>query len=121
MRLTEAAPIYPARAEGLAFVPPFLEGHGEFVRVCDEDLAPTVRMLGGLHVSPRQLIEVTASGWLSGAYTEGSSPVTVVKRTQIQIQYVRHAPSRLSCLSVGLKLKLPVNGPSDLILVTCPA
>ncbi len=82
-------------------------------------------MLGGLHVSPRQLIKVTASGWLSGAYTEGSSPVTVVKRTQIQIRYVRHAPSRLSCLSVvytvGLKLKLPVNGPSDLILVTCPA
>jgi hypothetical protein len=60
-------------------------------------------MLGasGLHVSPQQLIEVTAGGWLSGAYTEGPSPVTVVKRIQIQIQYVRHAPSRLSCLSVG--------------------
>jgi hypothetical protein len=30
--------IYP---EGLAFVPPFLEGHGAFQVVCDRDLAPT--------------------------------------------------------------------------------
>ena len=43
--------------EGLAFVPPFLEGLGAFV--CDEDLAPTVRIrdlnrrFGGLQVSPR--------------------------------------------------------------------
>jgi hypothetical protein len=42
--------------EGLAFVPPFLEGLGAFV--CDQDLAPTVRIrdlnrrFGGLHVSP---------------------------------------------------------------------
>ena len=46
-------PIYP---KGLAFFPPFLEGHGAFV--CDQDLAPTVRIrdlkrrFGGLHVSP---------------------------------------------------------------------
>ena len=42
--------------EGLAFVPPFLEGRGAFV--CDEDLAPTVRIrdlnrrFGGLQVAP---------------------------------------------------------------------
>ncbi len=49
-------PIYP---EGLAFFPPFLEGHGAFVR--DQDLALTVRIrdlnrsfqVGGLQVSPR--------------------------------------------------------------------
>jgi hypothetical protein len=29
--------IYP---EELAFVPPFLEGHGAFQVVCDQDLAP---------------------------------------------------------------------------------
>jgi hypothetical protein len=46
-------PIYP---EGLAFAPPFLEGHGAFV--CDQDLALTVRIrdfnrrFGGLQVSP---------------------------------------------------------------------
>ncbi len=40
--------------EGLAFFPPFLEGHGAFV--CDQDLALTVRIrdlkrrLSGLHV-----------------------------------------------------------------------
>jgi hypothetical protein len=42
--------------EGLAFVPPFLEGHGAFVY--DQVLAPTVRIrdlnrrVGGLQVSP---------------------------------------------------------------------
>jgi len=47
-------PIYP---EGLAFFPPFLEGHGALV--CDQDPALTVRIrdlnrrFGGLHVSPR--------------------------------------------------------------------
>ena len=47
-------PVYP---EGLAFFPPFLEGHGAFV--CDQDLALTVRIrdlnrrFGGLQVSPR--------------------------------------------------------------------
>ena len=47
-------PIHPER---LAFFPPFLEGHGAFVR--DQDLALTVRIrdlnrrFGGLQVSPR--------------------------------------------------------------------
>ena len=47
-------PVYP---EGLAFFPPFLEGHGAFD--CDRDLALTVRIrdlnrrFGGLQVSPR--------------------------------------------------------------------
>jgi hypothetical protein len=34
-----SAPTYP---EGLAFFPPFLEGHGAFV--CDQDLALTIRI-----------------------------------------------------------------------------
>jgi hypothetical protein len=34
------APV-PIHPEGLAFFPPFLEGHGAFV--CDQDLALTVR------------------------------------------------------------------------------
>ena len=37
-------PIYP---EGLAFFPPFLEGHGAFV--CDQDLAITVRRIRDLN------------------------------------------------------------------------
>ena len=47
-----SVPIYP---EGLAFIPPFLEGHGAFV--CDQDRAPTVRIrdlnrrFSGLQVS----------------------------------------------------------------------
>jgi hypothetical protein len=53
-------PIYP---EGLAFFPPFLEGHGAFVSGCDhdhwQDLALTVRIrdlpvnrrFGGLQVT----------------------------------------------------------------------
>ena len=47
-------PIYP---EGLAFFPPFLEGHGAFV--CDQDLSLPVRIrdlnrrFDGLQVSPR--------------------------------------------------------------------
>ena len=47
-------PVYPER---LAFFPPFLEGHGAFIR--DQDLALTVRIrdlnrrFGGLQVSPR--------------------------------------------------------------------
>ena len=49
-------PIFP---EGLAFFPPFLEGHDAFD--CDQDLALTVRIrdlnlnrrFGGLQVSPR--------------------------------------------------------------------
>ena len=50
------APV-PIHPEGLAFFPPFLEGHGAFV--CDQDLALTVRIrdfnrrFGGLQVSPR--------------------------------------------------------------------
>ena len=50
-------------------------------------------------------------GWLSGAYTLGT--LSMGKKNSIQI---RHA--RLNYLAVGLKLKL--NGPSDLILVTYP-
>jgi hypothetical protein len=48
-------PIYP-ELEGLAFFPPFLEGHGAFV--CGQDLALTDRIrdlnrrFGGLQVSP---------------------------------------------------------------------
>ncbi len=51
---TDSGPIYP---EGLAFFPPFLEGHDAFVR--DQDLALTVRIrdlnrrFGGLQVSLR--------------------------------------------------------------------
>ncbi len=49
--------IYP---EGLAFVPPFLKGHGAFQVVCDRDLAPTStvrigdlnRKFRGLQVQP---------------------------------------------------------------------
>ncbi len=50
------APV-PPYPEGLAFYPPFLEGHGVFVS--DQDLALTVRIrdlnrrFGGLQVSPR--------------------------------------------------------------------
>ena len=52
--LNAPVPIYP---EGLAFFPPFLEGHGAFA--CDQDLALTVRIrdlnrrFGGRQVSPR--------------------------------------------------------------------
>ena len=37
-------PVYPGPGDGLglAFFPPFLEGHGAFV--CDQDLALTVRI-----------------------------------------------------------------------------
>jgi hypothetical protein len=38
---TSPVAIYP---EGLAFFPPFLEGHGAFQGVCDQDLALTVRI-----------------------------------------------------------------------------
>ena len=54
-------PVYP---EGLAFFPPFLEGHGAFKFVCDQDLALTVRIrdlnrrFGGLQVSPRLRFQV---------------------------------------------------------------
>ena len=55
--VTLLLPIYP-EARGLAFIPPFLECHGAFV--CDQDLAPTVRIrdlnrrfqISGLQVSP---------------------------------------------------------------------
>jgi hypothetical protein len=45
------APV-PIHPEGLAFFPPFLEGHGAFV--CDQDLSLTVRIRdldSGLHVA----------------------------------------------------------------------
>ena len=52
-------PIFP---EGLAFFPPFLEGHDAFD--CDQDLALTVRIrdlnrrFGGLQVPPRLRLHV---------------------------------------------------------------
>ena len=80
-------------------------------------LGPTASEAGIAHTPSR--IEAAKLGSGSGMATAGSAALTpwghspMGKKNSIQI---RHA--RLNYLAVGLKLKL--NGPSDLILVTYP-